>query len=120
VWVEDKTSDSSTTQDVKPGEATETKERELYWSKKFYIPVTPYYPTPTGMKWSRKILDSERPRTWGEIACWGNQTLDDIMRREYNDQIVFIGLRKVSVQQLRGLSQIHVYKKLYSRRKTLQ
>uniref|UniRef100_A0A673VV33 Murine leukemia virus integrase C-terminal domain-containing protein n=1 Tax=Salmo trutta TaxID=8032 RepID=A0A673VV33_SALTR len=35
-------------------------------------------PTPTGMKWSRKILDSERPRTWGEIDCWGNQTLDDI------------------------------------------
>jgi hypothetical protein len=34
------------------------KERGLDRSKRFYIPVTPYYPTPTGMKWSGKILDS--------------------------------------------------------------
>lgn len=27
---------------------------------------------------------------WGEIACWGNQTLDNIMRREYIDQIVLV------------------------------
>jgi hypothetical protein len=70
------------------------EQQRIVWGKCFIIKgdlFTGDVSTATrGVKWSRKVLDTSRPRTWGKIACWGHYNLDNILRGEYGNQTILM------------------------------